>query len=42
MNLGRALLFAALLGRLQTVQTLLENGAKVVMIKTRAMLKRLF
>ena len=29
-NLGHALFFAALLGRLHIVQTLLERGAKVV------------
>ena len=32
-NFGHALFFAALLDRLQIVQTLLEKGAKVVVIK---------
>ena len=35
-NLGHALFFAALLGRVQIVQTLLEKGAKVVILRTQS------
>ena len=35
-NLGHALFFAALLGRVQIVQTLLEKGAKVVIMQTQS------
>ena len=35
-HLGHALFFAALLGRVQIVQTLLEKGAKVVILRTQS------
>ena len=35
-DLGHALFFAALLGRVQIVQTLLEKGAKVVILRTQS------